>query len=131
MYGEVQLIQKKYTCGNWWYHFGDIAASTSFNHVSYATINTIYCGIGGLNKEKRSIQILKWYRKIAHPFWRLLLNSGIDKCSCNKAPAIKPIGKLFHYISNINYLLLVRFGINISICISSLEYTYPEEVVLL
>ena len=37
-------------------------------------------------------------------------NSNINKCTRNKTLAKKQIGKLFHYISNIKYLLLVRFG---------------------
>ena len=56
MYGEVQLIQKKHPCVNLWNLFGDVAASIFLIQISYATINTIYCGLGGLNKEGEKIE---------------------------------------------------------------------------
>ena len=59
MYGEVQLIQKKHPCVNLCTHFRDVARSISLIQVSYDTINTIYCVIGGLNKGRRSRQIAK------------------------------------------------------------------------
>ena len=44
------------------------------------------------------------------------------------AMTIKPIGKLFHIISNISYLSLHRFGIDLSFRISPLNYTNQEGI---
>ena len=121
--------KKKHPCANWWYHFGDVAASISFYQVPYATINTIYCGVGGVNKGYWCIDIPKKGSQnstsTCQKFWKISHASDV----CNKALVITPLGKLFHYISNMIYLLLVRFRIGLSIRISPLIVHYPEQVI--
>ena len=123
--------KKKHPCVNWWSLFGDVAASISFDQVPYATINTIYCGVGGMNKGYWCSDIPKKGSQnstsICQFFWKILHASDVD----NKALVITPLAKLFHYILNMIYLLLVRFGIGLLICISPLIVHLPRRDVLL
>ena len=66
---------------------------------------------------QNSILICQNFRKIPHA-----------NDVYNKALVITLIGKLFHCISNMIYLLLVRFRIGISICISSLIVHLPGRI---
>ena len=113
---------------NWcpilWYHFSDVDASVSLIHPPYATINSIYCGVGYLNKRYWSSDIPKKGSQnstsICQKFWKI----SHRHYSCKIALRMMPIGKLFHIISYISYLSLLRPGIDLSFCISTLiEYT--------
>ena len=42
-----------------WTHFRIVAGLISLIQIPYVTINTIYCGVGGLNKGRRSRQTVK------------------------------------------------------------------------
>ena len=59
------------------------------------------------------------------------LKSPHSKNGSNIATTIKPIGKLFHIISNISYLSLVRARIDLSFRISPLIVHLPERDLLL
>ena len=92
-------------------HFRDIAWSISLIQISYDTIYTIYCVIGGLNKGRRSRQIAKMGAQNSTSILKIVVNHMHRYYSCKIALRITPIGKLFHIISNISYLSLLRFKI--------------------
>ena len=106
MYDEVQLIQKKHPCVNLWTHFRDIAGSISLIQIPYATINTIYCGLGGLNKGRRLRQRVKMGSQNSTSMLKILSKKPHWYTISNIGRAITPSGKLFHII-NIKYCLSI------------------------
>ena len=78
-------VNTKKTCANWWYHFGDVAASITFNQVPYATINTIYFGVGGMNKGYWCIDISKMVPQNSTSILKILSKASHSSTVSNKA----------------------------------------------
>ena len=86
------------------------------------------CGVEGVNKGYSSSDTPNTSPQDYTSFLKIVVKQWHRYYSCKIALRMMPIGKLFHIISNISYLSLVRFGIRLSIRISPLCYTNREGI---